>query len=393
MLIYNIVKAELCISIICLIVKGKKMKLIFNKEQLINAINIVSKAISGKTTNPLMECILFDASFDKVLLSASDLEIGIETKVEANIVEDGKIALEAKLVYDIVRKLDAQDYDITIEADAAYNTIISSNNAVFKIQGFDPEEFNYLPNIEKDKHIKLNQFTLKEVIRQTIFSVSLTDSNKMMSGVLFDINEDIARFVALDGHRISIRNVKLKESYEQIKVVVPSKTLSELARIISSNNDKEINIYFADNYILFEFDDTIVLSRLMEGEYFKIEHMLSSDYKTKINVNRLKLLNAIDSSMILIRENDHKPIILDMRDSSMELRMKSSYGSMKNAIDCNKSGDDLVIAFNPKFFIDALKVIDDEKVDMFFSNPKAPCYIRDTENSYIYIILPVNFIE
>ena len=214
-----------------------------------------------------------------------------------------------------------------------------------------------------------------------------------MSGVLFDINEDIARFVALDGHRISIRNVKLKESYEQIKVIVPSKTLSELARIISSNNDKEIHIYFADNYILFEFDDTIVLSRLMEGEYFKIEHMLSSDYKTKINVNRLKLLNAIDSSMILIRENDHKPIILDMTDSSMELRMKSSYGSMKNAIDCNKSGDNLVIAFNPKFLIDALKVIDDEKVDIFFSNPKAPCYIRDMENNYLYIILPVNFIE
>lgn len=143
------------------------MKLIFNKEHLINAINIVSKAISGKTTNPLMECILFDASSDNVLLSASDLEIGIETKALANIVKKGKIALDAKLVYDIVRKLDAQDHDITIESDDSYNTIISSNNAVFKIQGFDPEEFNYLPKIEKNKHIKLNQFTLKEVIRQT----------------------------------------------------------------------------------------------------------------------------------------------------------------------------------------------------------------------------------
>ena len=121
--------------------------------------------------------------------------------------------------------------------------------------------------------------------------------------------------------------------------------------------------------------------------------MLSSDYKTKISVNRIKLLNAIDSSMILIRENDHKPIILDMHDSYMELRMKSSFGSMKNDIDCNKSGDDLVIAFNPKFLIDALKVIDDEKADIFFSNPKAPCYIRDMDNNYLYIILPVNFIE
>ncbi len=383
----------ICFDIIYSVMKGKKMKLIFNKEHLINAINIVSKAISGKTTNPLMECILFDASSDNVLLSASDLEIGIETKALANIVKKGKIALDAKLVYDIVRKLDAQDHDITIESDDSYNTIISSNNAVFKIQGFDPEEFNYLPKIEKNKHIKLNQFTLKEVIRQTIFSVSLNDSNKMMSGVLFDINEDIARFVALDGHRISIRNVKLKEKYDRSKVIVPSKTLSELARIISSNNEKEINIYFADNYILFEFDDTIVLSRLIEGEYFKIEHMLSSDYKTKISVNRIKLLNAIDSSMILIRENDHKPIILDMHDSYMELRMKSSFGSMKNDIDCNKSGDDLVIAFNPKFLIDALKVIDDEKADIFFSNPKAPCYIRDMDNNYLYIILPVNFIE
>ena len=133
------------------------------------------------------------------------------------------------------------------------------------------------------------------------------------------------------------------------------------------------------------------MSRLIEGEYFKIDQMLSSDYETKVRINKRELLDCIDRATLLIKEGDKKPIIIDIRDESMELKIKSQAGSMDEVILCTKEGRDLLIGFNPKFLIDALRVIDDEEVDLYFMNAKAPCFIKDETQSYIYLILPVNF--
>lgn len=367
------------------------MKLIFKKEALFSALNIVSKAITGRTTNPILECILFDASTSIIKLCANDEEIAIETTVDGEIKEKGKIALNAKLIYDIIRKLDAEGRDIIIETNNLLTTI-SCDKAIFNIQGMDGEEFNYLPYIEKNAYISISQFTLRESIRQTIFSVDNNDSNKMMSGELLEVEGNKLKFVSLDGHRISIRNIIMKDIYENAKVVVPSKTLNELSKIISSDNEKEVFIYFSKNHILFEFDNTSVVSRLIDGEYFKIDHMLLADYETKFVINRNKLLSSIDQAMTLIRENDHKPIILDIKGNILKLKVESSIGSMDIDLDCEISGKDLMIAFNPKFLIDALKVIEDENVNLYMTNAKSPCFIRDNEEKYIYLILPVNFI-
>ena len=368
------------------------MKLIFKKENLLSALNIVLKAVvSGKTTNPILECILFDASSSIIKLCANDEELAIETTVEGKIEEKGKIALAAKLIYDIVRKLDAEDEDIVIKTDNL-SAVVSCNKAIFNIQGMDGDDFSYLPYIEKDKYISISQFTLKESIRQTIFSVDNNDSNKIMSGELMEVENQKLKFVTLDGHRISIRNVDMKENYPEQKVIVPSKTLNELSKIISSDNDKEVLVYFSKNHILFEFDNTSVVSRLIDGEYFQINHMLLSDYETKLNINKNKLVSSIDQAMTLIRENDHKPIIFDINEAGLTLKIKSSIGSMDIGLDCDISGKNLMIAFNPKFLIDALKVIDDENVDIYMTNPKSPCFIRDNEGKYIYLILPVNFV-
>jgi len=368
------------------------MKLTFKQENLLNALGIVSKAIPSKTTNPILECILFDASGKEIKLTANDMELGIETVVEGNIEEKGKIALDAKLIYEIIRKLEGGEDDIVIESKEDFSTVISCNQAVFNIQGRDGEEFAYLPEIEKDNYICLSQFTLREVIRQTIISAAFNETNKMMSGEYIEVSGDKAKFVTLDGHRISIRNIVMKEKYGNAKVIVPGKTLTEISKIITGDNDSEVMIYFGKNQIIFEFDKTIVISRLIEGEYFHIEHMLSEDYETKITINKNKFLNSIDRSLILIRENDHKPIILDIGEGSLKLKVKSSYGTMDAEIPCEKEGKDILIAFNPKFLMDALRVIDDETVDIYMTNPKSPCFIRDEKETYIYLILPVNFI-
>ncbi len=365
------------------------MKLVCSKSNLLNGVQIVSKAVPSKTTMSILECILINASQGEIKLTANDMELGIETKIEGEILEKGIIALDAKIFLEIVRKL--PDSNITIETDSSLKTVITCEKAKFNIIGKSGEDFSYLPVIEKNDSIILSQFTLKEVVRQTIFSIADNDNNKLMTGELFEIHEDLLKVVSLDGHRISIRNIKLKNSYADKKVVVPGKTLNEVSKILSGDTDKDIHIFFTDKHIVFEFENTTVVSRLIEGEYFKIDQMLSNDYETKVKINKKELLNCIDRATLLVKEGDKKPIIISIGDNSMELKINSTVGSMNEDIDITKQGKDLMIGFNPKFLIDALKVIDDEEVDLYFVNPKAPCFIRDVEEKYIYLVLPVNF--
>lgn len=365
------------------------MKLICSKSNLLNGVQIVSKAVPNKTTMSILECILIDATGGNIKLISNDMELGIETVIEGEIIEKGQIALDAKILLDIVRKL--PDSEIKIETDKSYKTNITCEKAKFTIIGKSGEDFSYLPSIEKIDSIIISQFTLKEVVRQTIFSIADNDNNKMMSGELFDINGDTLKVVSLDGHRISIRKILLKNTYPSRKVIVPGKTLNEVSKILSGDADKDVNIFFTGKHIVFDFDKTTVVSRLIEGEYFKIDQMLSSDYETKVTVNKKELLECIDRATLLVKEGDKKPIIINITDGVMELKINSAVGSMNEEIDINKQGKDLMIGFNPKFMIDALRVIEDEKVNLYLVNPKAPCFIRDTAENYIYLILPVNF--
>lgn len=365
------------------------MKLTFEKSNLLNAVNIVLKAVPSKTTMSILECILVDASSQEIHLVGNDMELGIETIVTGSILEPGKIAIDAKLFSEIIRKL--PDSIITLTANENYNVTIQCEKSLFNIPGKNGEEFSYLPQIEKEKSVSISQFTLKEVIRQTIFSIAPNDSNKMMNGELFQVTKNQLKVTSLDGHRISIRQIELTEEYEDEKVVVPGKTLTEISKILSGDKDKEVVIFFSRNHILFEFDQTMVVSRLIEGEYFRVDQMLSNDYETKLVLNKKDFLDCIERSILLVRENDKKPIILTIGNSEMELSMNSSIGSMKEEIPVNKIGQDIMIGFNPRFLMDALRVIDDEEVTLYMINSKAPCFIRDEEENYVYLILPVNF--
>lgn len=366
------------------------MKFVCSKANLLAGLQVVSKAVPSKTTMSILECILVDCSENQIKLTANDMELGIETIIEGDILEKGIIALDAKIFLEIVRKL--PDSDITLATDSSYHTTITCEKAKFNIAGKSGEDFSYLPLIERNDSIIVSQFTLKEVVRQTIFSIADNENNKLMTGELFEINGNELKVVSLDGHRISIRKIILKNEYTPKKVVVPGKTLNEISKILSGDTDKDVTIFFTDKHIVFEFDNTTVVSRLIEGEYFRIDQMLSNDYETKVTINKKELLSCIDRATLLIKEGDKKPIIINITDNSMELKINSTLGSMNEDIDIDKVGKDLMIGFNPKFLIDALRVIDDEQITIYLVNPKAPCFIRDEENTYIYLILPVNFI-
>ncbi len=365
------------------------MHIICDKSKLIEGMNIVMKAIPGKTTMMILECVVIEVKDNQIKLIANDLQLGIETLIDGEIKQEGSVAVGAKVFFEIIRKLPSDNVSITV--DEEYHMNISCGKAKFNIMAKATDEFPYLPNIVKDKNVNISQFTLKDIIRQTVFSISDNENAKVMTGDLFEIHDSELKVVSLDGHRISIRKVKLNQSYDDVSVIIPGKTLIEISKIINGGMDDEVSIFFTDKHVLFEFEDTIVLSRLIEGEYYKIDKMLSTDYETKVTVNKREMLECIDRSTLLLKESDKKPVIIDVQDDYMKFAMNSAIGSMDEDIDASKEGKDILIGFNPRFLMDALRVIDEDEITMYMINPKAPCFIRDQEETYIYLILPVNF--
>ncbi len=365
------------------------MEIVCSRNDLLKSISIVMKAVPIRTTMKIMECVLIDASSDSIHFMTNDMELGIETTAEGNIIQKGIIAIDAKIFSDIVRKL--PDNDVVIRNDeSSNNIIITCEKANFRIPSMNEEDFIRIPAIEYSRKLSLSQFTLKEMIRQTIFSIATNENNPVMTGELFEIKNSVLRIVSLDGHRISIRNHHLDEYTENTKVIIPGKTLNEISKLLSGEAEDHIDLYLTDQHIIFQMENTTVVSRLITGEYFKIDNMLSSDYETKIIINKKEFTECIDRATLLIRENDKKPLVLKITDNEMFLFIDSPFGSMSESISVDKEGKDLLIGFNPRFLLDVLRSITDETITMYLINSKAPCFIRNENDDFVYLILPIN---
>ena len=366
------------------------MKVSCLQSDLIKGLNIVSKAVPTRTTMSILESILIDASTGDVRLTSNDMEIGIETIVPGKIEERGKVAIEAKILVDIIRNL--PDNEVTIESDELFTTNISCEKAHFRVSGKNGEDFPYIPVIPRNDPIIVSQFTLRESIRQTIFSTAEKDPNNIMTGELFEIKNNIMTFSSLDGHRISVRNVELKDTYsDQKKVIIPGKTLNEISKILTGSAEDMVNIFITDNHIIFDYDKTTVVSRLIEGEFFDVGKMMSDDYETKFSISKKELIESIGRATLFFNDNDKKPIVLDINEQILDMRINSLSGNFEEQIVVAKEGKNIKIAFNPKFLMDVLRVIDDERISIYMLSSKSPCFIKDDEGKYVYLILPVNF--
>ncbi|MDO5564733.1 MAG: DNA polymerase III subunit beta [Eubacteriales bacterium] len=373
------------------------MKLIFEKKSFLDSIIKVQRASSQRTTLPILECILIDAKNNNIFLSSSDNELFIKKQVEGKIEEKGSVAIESKMLLDIIKKM-PEDEDIIINVNENKKCIISSGKIEYKIMGKEEENFPPLPKFDKEINIDINEFTFKNIVNQTIFSVATNELNKTLTGECIEIEKNILKIISLDGFRVSIRKLVLDKEYNKIKKIVPAKTLQEVSRIIDGNVENNIKIYLSENNIAFEFKNTIIVSNIINGEFFDINKIINDDYTTKIKINRKELLESLDRFMIF--SNEKKPVILEIKQNILNLTLQSLVGELKENIQIQKSGNDLMIGFNSKLILDALKVIDDEIINMYFTNSKTPCYINDKENneknndySYLYLILPTNIIK
>ena len=366
------------------------MKIIASKQELMKSLGIVMRAVPSRTTMSILYCILIDATVDEIHFTSNDMELGIETVVKGSIEDRGLICLDAKMFSEIIRKM--PESDVTIEVAKDYQTTISCENTVFHITGKDTAEFSPLPMIDRGDPVILTQFQLREMIRQTIFSISPNDANKILTGEYLQIRENEIRLVGLDGHRIAIRRILLDTVYENREAIIPGKTMSEIGKILTGEMEDEVRLYFTRNHILFEIDGTTVVSRLIDGVYFRVDQMLSNDFETKMTVKKSDFASSVDRALLFTSEADKRPLVLSIGEDSMNMRISSPAGSMSDDVQIEMEGKELKIGFNPKFILDVLRVIDDEDILIYFLNSKAPCFIKDEEQSYVYMVLPVNFV-
>ncbi|MBP5701972.1 MAG: DNA polymerase III subunit beta [Lachnospiraceae bacterium] len=369
------------------------MKISCSKSALLSGIQTVIRALPAKSTMSIMECILINTNGGKITLTVNNLDLGIETIIEGNIESSGVVALDAKHFSDVIRKMPDSDSDIVIETDDNLTAFFRCEQSVQNMPGRSDDEFPYLPDLEKSDSIVISQLSLRELIRKTSFSIADisedTPGQQTMRGELMEIKDNNIRMCSLDGHRISMCNMELRESYPYKIVIVPGKSLKELAKIIGGGAEDDVEIFFNPNHISFEYDNTKVVSRIIEGNFFDVNKMLVGDYETKVKINKKKLNECLDRSTIYVREGDKKPIILDIKDDSISIKINSAIGSMNENVPASKSGKDMIIGFNPRFVIDALNVIDDEEIELDFVNSKAPCFIKKEDMSYVYVVLPV----
>ncbi len=364
------------------------MKLTCDKNDLLDGVNTVLKAVSTRTTLQILQCILLQATEDGFKLISNDLELGIESIVDSNIIETGSVAIDARIFSEIVKKLPDSEVEITV--DETNLTKIVAEKSEFNIPGQAGSEFIHLPQITRSYSISIPQTVLKDMIQQTIFSIAVKEIKPVLTGELLELKDNRLGLVSVDGYRVSIRNTVFDDTYENTSVVVPGKTLSEISKILTSDEADMVTIYFSEKHVLFELEGSIVVSRLLEGDFPNYEQIFSADYDTLITVDKKKLQSSIERAALIARESKKSPIKLEISKDTLLITSNTELGNVHEEIEIEQEGQPLEIAFNPRYMIEALKAIEDEKICLQFTNAVNPCIIRQVEgDDYKYLILPI----
>ncbi|WP_281883260.1 DNA polymerase III subunit beta [Paenibacillus sp. YYML68] len=375
------------------------MKLSVLKEFLNESIQHVSKAISNKTTVPILTGIKIDVDSSGMTLTASDTDISIQSfipieKNELQVIElkqSGSVVLPSKFFVEITRKLPAQQIEIEVKDN--FQTIIRSGSSEIQLMGLDPEEYPIMPGIEESKRIQIPSDVLKQMIKQTSFAVSTNEATPILTGILWTVQNGKLKFTGCDRHRLASREAAIdtEASFTLNNVCIAGKTLNELSKILPDQNTL-IDVIFADNQVLFKMSSLLFYTRILEGTYPDTSKLIPQSYQTQLVVHTDQLISAIDRAYLLSREDKSNIVKLTMRDNgSIEISSSSTeLGKVTEELDTVQlTGDMLRISFNSKYMLDALKVIDSEHIHIGFTGAMQPIIIRPDENaSLLQLILP-----
>lgn len=365
------------------------MKFKINRKDLAKHIFIVQRAISARTTMQILEGILIKSKDNKISLTATDTEISIVTETSALVEEEGQIVVNGRLFGNIIRKLNNDDIFIKVEN---FNMNIKCGNSEFNISVQNAEGYPALPNIKKDKVFSLSVDELKSAIRKTSFAVSLDETRMEFTGVYMDFLQDHINFVALDGFRMAIMKINKNTGFTS-SAIVPSRSFVELEKILDDDK-KDIVINLESNNIVFEFDNTVFYSTLISGKFFDYENLLRDSYKIQTSVIRSEFQSAFERASLLAREDRANLVEMTLNNEEIYIDSKSEIGNVHEVIDCSQIGENLKIAFNSRYILEGIKIMETDNIILNLTDFINPCIIKEEDNKdYIYLVLPVRLAQ
>ncbi|NLA81287.1 MAG: DNA polymerase III subunit beta [Clostridiaceae bacterium] len=364
------------------------MKLTCSRNQLMDAIATVQRAVSTRSTNPVLDGILLRAD-QELILTGYDSETGIEYRMEADISHKGSLVVPARILSEVVRKLPDNHVYLAIKDETVL--VVESGKTVFNIRGYAADQYPEILFIEEDSRITLKQGILRQMIKQTIFAVSSDQSRPILMGINMICDQDILTLVALDGFRLAVRRETIPGMDLKVNIIIPAKAMGEIARIMS-DSDEEVVISPSHNYIIFNKGNVKVVTRLIRGEFLNYQSIIPRDADTSFMIAPDQLLAAVARASIMIDTEDRRfPVIFQTTDDdTLTIESKTDIGTAREEIPIALSGDKVEIDFNPRFFMEALREIEDDQVVMTFSGSLQPCSIKpESGDSFFYMILPL----
>ncbi|OPJ56098.1 DNA polymerase III subunit beta [Clostridium oryzae] len=366
------------------------MKFLCQKNKLQEAISISQKAVTGKSTLPVLEGLFISAKDDTITIIGSDIDLSIESKLEANVFENGNVVVDSKLLGEIIRRLPNDE----VEIETLENNIlqISCQKSNFTLVHLNAADYPTIPHIDEDIVVSIEQSIMKNMIKSTIFSVAQDETRPILTGILFEISDNKLNMVALDGYRLAVRSESF-DTDKKITAVIPSKTLNEISKILE-DSDEKLDITFTQNHILFNLKNTKVISRLLEGEFIKYTSIIPEEYNLKIKANRVDMLNCIERASLMAKEGNTNLIKLNIQEDNLLITSNSQLGKVKEELSIILQGQPLQIAFNSKYLIDVLKTMEEEEISMEFTSAVSPCIIKNVNiDNCIYLVLPVRLLN
>ena len=360
------------------------------KQKILEGISIVQKAITGKSTMPILEGIYIQTNQSTLTLIGSDMDVSIQTSVEATIIEEGSIVIDAKIFGEIIRKLP----NSTIKIETIENQLIriTCEKSVFDVVYMNTNEFPALPEVNENLKISVNQNILKNMIKGTSFAIAQDETRPILQGILFEVKNKNLNLVALDGYRLAIKSEFLDTDID-MEVVIPGKTLNEVSKILEDTEDI-VDITFTNNHILFNLEKTKIISRLLEGKFINYNSLLPQEHKLFVNVNRQELQNAIERASLMAKDGNTNLIKLDLHQDNLIITSNSQLGKVREEISIKLQGEEIQIAFNSRYLIDVLKNVEDSEVVMKMTSGISPCVIEEKNNENAkYLVLPVRLMR
>ena len=373
------------------------MKIVCEKEKLLKGINSVVRGVPTRTTMPILEGILIQTNDNELKLTSYDLELGIEYTMECEVKEEGNTVVNSVMFSEIIRKL--PDTDISIELNENNLLVIECEGSLYKLSTMNPDEFPELPKIVIENSIETDQTVLKNMIRKTIFAVSIEENRPIFTGCLFEVINNSLNVVAIDGFRMGWVSNKLSSASNNFKAVIPGKTLNEVNKIILDSFDN-IKIGVSKNQAIFEMENCKIVTRLLDGEFLNYASVIPSNWDTRIRVNKNYLQNCFERVSLIssssIEKEKKYPVKISIDVGKILISCTNQTGDAKEEIYTETEGKELEIGVNPKYFLDALKAIDDEEIFISFGTNISPCVIKpvdETSKDYTYMILPIRMKE